>query len=135
MNEPLRDPAPDPELRQALASLEPAPIDEVDWALLRGAIRDRAALPLAQRRRAQRTIPAWRRPLVPMAAAAGLALIVSTQLFRPATTGDVARADAQAGFRPVVEEVLGAQISETELDLLFGQVSADMLVVAAVDQP
>jgi hypothetical protein len=136
MNEPIRDPAPDPELRQALASLEAPPLAEVDWARLHGSIHDRATMTLARRRRDRRSTPAWVRPLVPMAAAAGLALVVSTQLFWPAgPPHDGTPGEVPAEFHPVVEQVLGASISETELDLLFGQVSAEMLVVAAVDQP
>jgi anti-sigma factor RsiW len=135
MNEPLRDPAPDPELRQALASLGTPPFDDVDWARLRGSIHERAAMPLARRRRSQRSTQGWTRPMIPVAAAAGFALVVSTSLFWPSgQTGDGAVAEVPGEFRPVVEQVLGARITDLELDLLFGQVSADMLVVAAVDQ-
>jgi hypothetical protein len=128
-----RDPAPDPQLKQLLGSLGEPPMSEVDWDRLRGSIRARAELPLARRRRAHRVRP-WLRAALPTAAAAGLALAVATNLFGPGTppNGWVAGDDA---FHPVIEEVLGASLSEFEVDLLFGQVSADMLAVAAVDAP
>lgn len=135
MNERTRDPAPDPQLRQALASLDEPPAAQVDWERLRASIHERAELPLARRRRDQRTGTRWLRPVLPAAVAAGLALIAGIRLFSPAP-GDteVAGTDLPAGFHPVVEQVLGTEISEFELDLLFGQVSADVLVVAAIDR-
>jgi hypothetical protein len=135
MNDILRDPAPEPRLQQALASLDEPPAAQVEWDRLRASIHERAELPLARRRRDQRSGTRWLRPMLPAAMAAGLALFVGTRLFSPAPADtDVARADTPTGFHPVVEQVLGSEISEFELDLLFGQIDADMLVVAAVDR-
>jgi hypothetical protein len=133
MNDHMLDPAPDPRLQQALSSLDEPPLDRVDWERLRATTIDRAALPLARRRREQRHRPRWLRPVLPAAMAAGLALAVGTSLFR---SGDADRTgtDVPTGFHPVVEQVLGTEISEAELDLLFGVVDADLLVVAAVDR-
>jgi hypothetical protein len=133
MNEITRDPAPDPELREVLGSLDRPPLQEVDWERLRTSVNARAELPLARRRRAA-SGTRWLRPMLPAAAAAALAVVVTTQLFRTEPQG-VEMANGDWGFHPVVEEVLGTSISEAEMDLLFGQVSADMLVVAAVDRP
>lgn len=136
MNEFLRDPEPDPRLRHALGSLDEPPLEAVDWERLRGSIRERAALPLARRRREQqRPARRWLRPLVPAAAAAALALVIGSYVAGPTPEPAAEPIATATGFRPVVEEVLGIPLSEEELDLLFGPVSADMLVVAALAQP
>jgi hypothetical protein len=133
MNEYTNDPARDARLREALGSLDPLPAAEVDWNRLRTSVAARAELPLARRRRGQRERLRWMRPVVPAAAAAGLALVVATQMFQPGSNPAlVAGNDVPADFHPVVEQVLGTEISEFELDLLFGQVDADQLAVAAV---
>jgi hypothetical protein len=136
MNEITRDPMPDPELRELLGALDAPPAAEVDWERLRASVNERAELPLARRRRTQRSGSRWLRPVLPAAAAAALAAIVATQIFRTEPAGvEAGNGDVAIGFHPVVEEVLGTSITEMEMDLLFGQVSADMLVVAAVDRP
>jgi len=137
MNESTHDPIADPRLSQELAGLDPTPVEEVDWAQLHASIADRAAMPLARRRREPRRAPRWLRPAIPAAIAAGLAAVVATQMI-PGGSGPAERfnGDVPTAFHPTVEQVLGTEMSEFELDLLFGQFSADMLVVAAaVDQP
>jgi len=130
MNLHSEGPTPDPRLREALDLAAAAPEESVDWDALRARTMTRAELPLArQRRRRQRS--RWVRTAAPAAVAAALAGLMATGVFRAEIAADP---DAALGFHPVVEQVLGVEISEFEMDLLFGQVSADNLVVAAVDQ-
>jgi hypothetical protein len=134
MTDLMRDPAPDPELQKALGALDEPSLAEVNWERLQASIRDRAELPLARQRRTQRSAARWLRPAVPIAAAAGFALAVATGVFQSGSEPTLAsNGEVPASFHPVVEEVLGSYISEYELDLLFGEVSAEMLVVAALD--
>ncbi|MBA4157560.1 MAG: hypothetical protein H0X65_08800 [Gemmatimonadetes bacterium] len=134
MKEPMHDPSPDPELRQALGSLSSSPPAEVDWVRMRQSVRERAELPLA-RRRLRRKVAGWARPILPVAAAAGLALLIAIRGVAPGDESPEVAIASPQGFHPVVEEVLGIVLSEAEFDLLFGDVSADLLVVAAVDHP
>lgn len=133
MNEHMHDPSPDPELRRALGSLSTPPVEAVDWARMQHSIRERVELPLARRRRVRGTVARWVRPILPLTAAAGLALLIVVGVVAPGDEGPNVAAASPQGFHPVVEEVLGITLSEAEYDLLFGDVSADLLVVAAVD--
>jgi hypothetical protein len=135
MNDSSSDPIRDRVLRDALREVDDLPTD-VDWVRLRRSIQDRAALPLA-RRRSRRDRVRWIRPLVPSLAAAGLAAVLSLQLTGVGGGGidDPAEEGGVAALRPVFEEVLGAPLSEAELDLLLGEVSADRLVLATLAMP
>jgi hypothetical protein len=130
MNLHSEGPAPDPRLREALDLAAATPEDSVDWDALRAGVRTRAEMPLARQRR-RRNRSRWVRTAAPAAVAAALAALMATGVFRTELAGDP---DVALGLHPVVEQVLGVEISEFEMDLLFGQVSADNLVVAAVDQ-
>jgi hypothetical protein len=135
MNRSSSDPVRDWEIRDALRATAPVPND-VDWTRLRRSIEDRATLELARRRaaRVRRERARWMRPLVPAAAAAGLAVVITFQALMPLRGGadDSVEATGIAALRPVFEEVLGAPLTEAELDLLLGEVNADRLVVAAL---
>lgn len=133
------DPQPDPQIAEALRALhrEP-PLEEVDWEALRGCIRDRAALPLARRRRQATTPPRWVRPLLPLAVAASvaLALWVGTELgaVRPdaVAVGDSASAPV---VQPSVEAAFGADLSEQEFRLLVtGRADPEELLLIALDE-
>jgi hypothetical protein len=133
MPQHIDDPMPDPELRGAIDALDAPPADQVDWDRLCASIAARAELPLARRRR-DRGRSGWIRAAMPTAAAAALAAVVAIGVFTRGGEAPGPNGESALGFHPVVEQVLGVEISEFELDLLFGQVSADMLAVAAVDQ-
>lgn len=135
MNDSSSDPIRDWALRDALRDLDPGP-DDVDWVRLRRRIEDRAELPLA-RRRSRRSRARWRRPLFPGLAAAGLAAVLTFQIVGAGGGGldDPTQEGGMAALRPVFEEVLGAPLSEAELNLLLGEVSADRLVLATLTWP
>jgi len=111
---------PDASLAAALRSVAPAaPVEEVDWGRLHAALHDRAALPLARRRRAARLKRAvrWAALAVPAAAAAGVALVV---LPEPRSSASV-------------EEVVHASLPAGELDhLISGRAEREALLLAAV---
>ena len=123
---------PDPLLAAALRSAEgEPPLDAVDWDALRTTVRERAELPLARRRRPART-PRWLAPLVPLAAAASVAMA----LWVGGLTSDrAAPAAARAASGGVTtEEVLRADVSEQEFRLLVsGRSNPDVLLALAVE--
>jgi hypothetical protein len=130
-------PQPDPQIGAALRALhrEP-PLEEVDWEALRGSIRDRAALPMARRRKRAAAPPRWVRPLLPLAVAASvaLALWIGTELGEGRLdTIAVERSAAPAAAEPSVEEVFGADLSEQEFRLLVSErANPDELLLVAV---
>ena len=70
---------PDPLVGAALRWAEgEVPLDDVDWAAMRSNIRSRSSLPLARRRAIQVASPRWVRPLLPIAAAASIAVLLWT---------------------------------------------------------
>lgn len=133
MNEMNHDPARDPQLADALRTYGEPPAAEVNWQALRSSINERAELPLARRRheRKQKSQVRWLRPLVPLAAAAGVALALGLNVIGSGPDAEPQDGTQATGIRPLVEEVLGAQISESEFDLLFGGSSTDALLLAA----
>jgi len=137
-------PAPDPELARALRSLgEEPPLERVDWEALRAPIHARAELPLARLRRAGEGAPAtprkasparvWLRPLVPLAAAAGIGAVAllgwpgAEEPAPPAATAMEERIDP--------EEVFRADLSEQEFRLLVSESGeAEELLLIAVGE-
>lgn len=97
----------DPELGFALRLVEPdPPFAEVDWDALRSSIVARAELPLARRRTRSAQISRWMRPLIPLAAAASIAMAVWM-------------ADSPSN--------VGAPIADNSADLVAPSVSAEDL--------
>jgi hypothetical protein len=134
------DPPPDPRLQAALRDLEgDAPHEQVDWQALRGAISARAEMPLARRRRVRRTAArGWMRPLIPAAAAAGLATLVllGTRGDDPASLGETAVRGAVPVEFVSAEEALRADLSDDEFVVLVsGLGDHDALLSLAVEAP
>lgn len=134
------DPAPDPRLQKALRDLDgEPPLEQVDWVALRRSISDRAEMPLARRRRAQRTAPRrWLQLLIPAAAAAGLALVAIFGVSRSGSDAAPlvsASEAARTGFI-TAEEALRADLSDDEFVLLVaGLDDSDALLRLAVEGP
>lgn len=130
-----RESAPDPELRAALRLVEgEPPLEDVDWDALRGSIRARAELPLARRRReaggargrpgAERV----RRPLIPLAVAASVALAVWL-------VGGEAPPEGVPVEQVSAEEVFRPDLSEQEFRLLVtGRSDPEALLRLALDE-
>ena len=122
--------APDPELGAALRSLEgEPPLESVDWEKLRRSISTRAELPLAQRRRgpAKRGPLGWRR-MIPLAAAASIALAVWM-----GGSGDPSQTRGEE--RLSAEEVFHPDVSEQEFRLLVsGRSDPEELLLIALDE-
>ena len=125
----------DPELAEALRLIESEPpLDQVDWSALRTTIGSRAELPLARRRTRSARLARWTRPLVPLAAAARIALALwftgpARELIRPV-------ADGAERVVPAVtpEEIFQADVSEQEFqNIVSGRANADALLFLAVD--
>jgi len=135
-NEILRD----PEIAAALRMIEAEPpLAEVDWEALRSTIVARAELPLAQRRTRSARRARWTRPLVPLAAAASIALAVWVNgLGRtdPATAPIAADAESEL-LAPTVtpEDVFQADLTKQEFrHLVSGRANADALLLVAIDE-
>jgi hypothetical protein len=130
--------ARDAELGAALDAFDPVPaLSEPEWDRLRAAVRSRAELPLARRRREQRPA-AMRRPrwVGGFAAAAAAAAVVAVFALRGAPADPLASGAGTDGegasMRAVVEEVLGVPVSRAEYELLFATgADTDALLVAA----
>lgn len=129
---------PDPVVGAALRWAEgEVPMDEVDWVAMRTNIRGRAALPLARRRALEATSPRWVRPLVPIAAAASIAVLLWTGAldFGGAATVDVAPVTVTAVNQPTIREALLSDVSEQEFRLLMAERNdADELLLIAAGQ-
>lgn len=136
---------PDPTIGEALRSLHPRPpVDEVDWSALRGRIAARAAVELEKRRpaglrrspslfdRVRANLRLWTAPLVPVAVAAGIAVVVWTRGDAP----DAAELDDVTAAPTVsVEEVLSADVTEQEFRLIVsGRANPDALLLLALDE-
>ena len=121
---------PDPELGAALRSLEGGPpLESVDWEHLRRSIGARAELPLAQRRTRQgkRGAPLWR-PMIPLAAAASIALAVWM-------AGERSSPETSPEERLSAEEVFHPDLSEQEFRLLVtGRSDPEVLLLIALDE-
>jgi hypothetical protein len=136
MNEVNDDPmSPDPRLGAALRWVAgDAPMEEVDWSALRGAIRDRSELPIA-RLRARRRRARWTRPLIPLAAAAGIGAValLGGRLGLQPDPAPVRTAAAAPAVSP--EEVLTSNLPDEEFRLLVTSRSdPDDLLRMALDE-
>lgn len=130
------DPPRDARLAAVLSAALPAPpADAERLDHLARAVLERAALPLARRRRREswwNHAARWARPAIPLAAAATLLLA----LLLPERAPAVAVADVWAG--EAVEEVLRAPLAQTEWGTLVlgaDPASADALLRAALALP
>lgn len=134
-DETPHDPTPDPRLAAALRSLDEPPLESVEWERLRGAIRSRAEMPLARLRgrAAGGRAPAPRagrvlRPLLPLAAAASIALTVWVAAGGdPREPGPAPRLPEEEVFRP--------ELTEQEFRLLVsGDADPEALLLIALDE-
>lgn len=129
---------PDPVMGEALRlAVGDVPLEEVDWSAMRTNIRGRAALPLARRRALEAASPRWVRPLLPIAAAASIALVLWTGAFNlpggPAI--NVAPVTVSAGQQASIREVLLSDVSEQEFRVLMAERNdADELLLIAASQ-
>lgn len=130
---------PDPLLGAALRWADgEVPLDEVDWSAMRTNIRNRAGLPLARLRATQkRSSSRWVRPLIPIGAAASIAVILWTGgIGRDGASGPAApQAATGTAYQISIQEALLADMSEQE----FRRVVADRndpneLLLIAVSQ-
>lgn len=128
------DPPRDPELGAILGALGDDP-GAARMEALRASVRARAALPLAARslRPGWMDVAArWSRPVLPLAAAAGVALaLLAGTLPAPAGgTGELAVAEL-----PYLEDALSGGIPDAEYQLLSGSgAGADALLQLAVQE-
>lgn len=125
---------PDPLIGAALRWVEgEVPLEEVDWAAMRSNIRDRASLPLARRRALQVASPRWIKPLIPLAAAAGLATVFWLGIGRKDSSLPASTPVAVA--TPVsIQEALLSDVSDQEFRLLVADRDADELLMIAASQ-
>jgi hypothetical protein len=129
---------PDPLIGAALRWAEgEVPLDEVDWSAMRTTIRNRAAMPLARRRSARRGVPRWVRPLIPIAAAASVAVVVWTGgIGRGGPAGTVVQQTAAASSPISIQEALLTDLSEQEFRVLVSaRTDADELLMIAASAP
>ena len=125
---------PDPLIGAALRWVEgEVPLEEVDWAEMRSNIRPRASLPLARRRAMQVASPRWVKPLIPLAAAAGLATVFWLGIGREDSSLPASTPVAVA--TPVsIQEALLSDVSDQEFRLLVADRDADELLMIAASQ-
>jgi hypothetical protein len=127
----------DPEIAAALRMIElDPPVAEVDWEALRSSIVARAELPLAQRRTRSARLGRWTRPLVPLAAAASIALAAWVNgAIGPAPGSAPLVADNGDFVAPAVtpEDAFRAEVTEQEFRLIVsGRADTDALLQLAV---
>jgi len=129
-----RDPVLNTEEQQALDSLLAEPeLSAGEWDSLRDRIERACELPLARRRQAIRprraAVAKWLRPALPLAAAALLLIVLSTQL-------DLGTGDRQPGGElGVAERTLLADVSDAEFaQLVSGEADAAALLLMAVSE-
>lgn len=88
-HDPLDDPARDPALASALRDLGPEPpMEAVDWDRLERAVAARARRQFGSRRPGAawwQPVAAWARPAIPLALAAGIALLLAVLRLSPGT--------------------------------------------------
>ena len=128
----------DPEIAAALRMIESEPpLQEVDWDALRSSIVARAEMPLARRRTRSARLARWTRPLVPLAAAASIALAVWVNgLDAPGSgTAPVAEGGAEI-VAPTAspEAVFQADLTEQEFrHVVSGRANAGDYLMVAID--
>jgi hypothetical protein len=117
----------DPELARLLSSVSgEAPVDQVDWARLRGETVARMSAQVALQRRVRRR---WR-------AFMGTAMAASVALLFMVSRAANVESDGTtfAGGKPTIEEILATDASDEELRaLLSGAGDAELLLLAASD--
>jgi hypothetical protein len=123
----------EPEEERALAELLDEPhLAAAEWDRLHGRIARAAAPALARRRmprRARGTLPRWLVPVLPLAAAALLVLLLRTPGVDPAGTGPAAVELGPA------ERALLADVSDVEFaQLVSGAADAEALLLMAVSE-
>jgi hypothetical protein len=138
MNDPIRDPAPDPALRVRLAEARPMPgLPEEELERLARRISVRARLPLARLRNAGSpwwvSAAGWSDTVLPLAAAAGIALVFALSA---AKADHSLETDAhRPGPAPGVEAFLGFALPPAEYEFLAGdEGDPDLLLAAALAQ-
>ena len=129
----------DPELAAALRMIESEPpVAQVDWEALRSSIVARAELPLAQRRTRSARLHRWARPLVPLAAAASIALAawVNGAIGPSPVSNPIADGNGEFVAPAVTpEDVFQADVSEQEFRLLVsGRANTDALLLMAAGE-
>ena len=129
----------DPEIAAALRMIESEPpASQVDWEALRSSIVARAELPLAQRRTRSARLHRWARPLVPLAAAASIALAawVNGAIGPARLSNPIADSNAETVAPAVTpEDVFQADVSEQEFRLLVsGRANTDALLLMAAGE-
>ena len=128
---------PDPLVGAALRWAEgEVPLDDVDWAAMRSNIRSRSSLPLARRRAIQVASPRWVRPLLPIAAAASIAVLLWTGGLDFGGSAPIDVAPVTVGANPAsIREALLSDVSDQEFRLLMAERNdADELLLIAADQ-
>ena len=126
----------DPEIAAALRLIDSEPpLQEVDWDALRSSIVARAEMPLARRRTRSARLARWTRPLVPLAAAASIALAVWVNGLR-APEAPIAEGTGDAVTPATsVEDVFQADVSEQEFrHLVSGRANASDYLLVAIDE-
>jgi hypothetical protein len=127
---------PDQELQSALRSIQPEPpIQEVDWETLRSSIVARAELPLARRRGRSTRLAHWTRPLVPLAAAASIAVAVWFNGFVSEQTNGAPMAESPQLPPPFIsaEDLFHADLTDQEFQFLVsGRGNSEALLLVAV---
>ena len=128
---------PDPLVGAALRWAEgEVPLDDVDWAAMRSNIRSRSSLPLARRRAIQVASPRWVRPLLPIAAAASIAVLLWTGGLDFGGSAPIDVAPVTVGANPAsIREALLSDVSDQEFRLLMAERNdADELLLIAAGQ-
>ena len=128
---------PDPLVGAALRWAEgEVPLDDVDWAAMRSHIRSRSSLPLARRRAIQVASPRWVRPLLPIAAAASIAVLLWTGGLDFGGSAPIDVAPVTVGANPAsIREALLSDVSDQEFRLLMAERNdADELLLIAAGQ-
>jgi hypothetical protein len=128
---------PDPLVGAALRWMEgEVPLDDVDWATMRTNIRNRAALPLARRRALRAASPRWVRPLIPIAVAASIAVVLWTGDFGGGDSAvtNIAPVTVGAALQPTIQEALLADVTEQEFRLLVADNDSDALLMIAASR-
>jgi hypothetical protein len=134
MNQDRHEEVADEWLNAALVDLRREVPANVDWDGLHHSIHDRAELVFARRRK---NAAAVRRPFIPLALAAGLALMLwsGPALLQRVTSETPAIAAAvEFDSEAILREALGGDLTEQEFDLLVtGRAYPEVLLAVAID--
>lgn len=110
----------DPYLAACLSAAEgEVPVDQVDWAALREAVRSRAELPLERIRIRSRRRHRWTAPLVSLAAAACVAAVALVGgLHRGPTAGPAEAGPVATAPSVTIEEAMRSDLSDQEFGIV-----------------